>query len=313
MSAAAALLESARRAVAGPPARLDDDAAEALARLCDAYAARALDGLDAAAVLPLYAAHLVPRWRARAHAGDVDTLLARVRELVAAPLADFVARCGAALAAVATGEIDPLELYLVDETTTYLYEASPVAERLNRAVAAVVAAAAPARVLEVGAGTGGTTRAVIAQVAPERYTFTDLSTLLLRRARRRLPQPFFRFAVLDIERDPAAQGLAVGEHDVVVAANVLHAARDLDAALAHARALLAPGGAVVLWEATRDETWFDVTIALLPGWHRHADAHRAGGPLVGAAVWEQLLARAGLEPASLVSDGQAVVVGRLAP
>ncbi len=64
--------------------------------------------------------------------------------------------------------------------------------------------------------------------------------------------------------------------DVVVAANVLHATRNLDETLQHVRDLLAPGGLLVLTEATDHPIWFDITIALIGGWQKFADAWREG-------------------------------------
>lgn len=283
-------------------AELDD----ALAALCDAYAARALDEVAGRAVLPLYAEHVMPRLTARARAGDVGVLLARTRALAPPPLVDLLERAGEALADVLLGERDASEAYLVDETTRFLYETSPPARWANGQIAARVAAAAPRRVIEIGAGTGGTTRAVLAAFAVEDYLFTDTSTTLLRRAAKRLPG--VRTARFDVERPPGEQGLPLGEAGAVIAANVVHATRDLDEALAHARALLAPGGVLLLWEATREETWFDVTIALLPGWHRHADAHRRGSPLLGSAAWAGRLR--GMEVEIAEADGQAVIAAR---
>jgi SAM-dependent methyltransferase len=288
---------------------------DALRRLTDAYAARALASVDAAAVLPLYARHLLGRWRARSAPGaespSIDELVARVRAEVDPVIAEFVTRCGEALPDVITGEIDPLELYLAGDTTRFLYETSPVARRMNNVLSVALVAAGPARVLEIGAGTGGTARALLAAAPHASYTFTDVSTTLLRRAQRRMTRPGMLFLQLDVERDPATQGIATGAWDAVVAANALHATRDVDEALAHACSLLAPQGVLLLWEAEREETWFDVTVALLPGWHRHADAHRRDSPLLRAEQWEERMRYAGLaQTASVVIDGQAAVVGR---
>ena len=80
------------------------------------------------------------------------------------------------------------------------------------AVTAAIAALPPAarlRVLEIGAGTGGTTTYVLPLLPGDRveYTFTDLSPLFLERAAEQFAAyPFMRRALLDIERDPALAG-----------------------------------------------------------------------------------------------------------
>jgi NAD(P)-dependent dehydrogenase (short-subunit alcohol dehydrogenase family) len=121
---------------------------------------------------------------------------------------------------------------------------------------------------------------------------------------------------LDIEQAPGAQGFAAGGFDLVVAANVLHATRDVRASLSHAVSLLAPGGSLVLLEGTSARHWVDLTFGLTEGWWRFADRDlRPSHPLLPAAVWEGLLAECGLEVAvvpggsGLLFD-QALVVGR---
>jgi pyochelin synthetase len=59
------------------------------------------------------------------------------------------------------------------------------------------------------------------------------------------------FRALDVDQPFAAQGLAAEHRDLVVGVNVLHVARDLGAALARIREVLAPGGWLVAGECLR--------------------------------------------------------------
>lgn len=134
------------------------------------------------------------------------------------------------------------------------------------------------RILEVGAGTGGASLPVLAALggahgtAPrfESYTFTDISAGYFERAREKLAAwgPFVRFAKLDVEADPAAQGFDLGAYDLVIASNVLHATRSLQAALAHTRALLKPEGKLALSEITNParKMRFHMIVGSLEGW-----------------------------------------------
>jgi len=96
----------------------------------------------------------------------------------------------------------------------------------------------PFRVLEIGAGTGSVTEAVLAQLQalglPYEYTFTDVYPLFLKLAAEKFTrqQGGLRFKVLDIETDPKAQGFAPHSYDLVLADSVLHATRNLRASLA---------------------------------------------------------------------------------
>jgi acyl transferase domain-containing protein/acyl carrier protein len=182
------------------------------------------------------------------------------------------------------------------------------------------------RAIEIGGGTGGTTafalpaldasRAALADrldagreraaaaVAVE-YVFTDISPAFVERASARWRQRTgFSARVLDIERAPAAQGLAPHAFHVVIAANVLHATRDLAATLAHVRTLLAPGGVLLMIEITRQPIWLDAIFGLTDGWWRFTDRHvRADHPLLAAAAWEQVLRDAGFAQVVRVTDG----------
>ncbi|MBX7168987.1 MAG: SDR family NAD(P)-dependent oxidoreductase [Pirellulales bacterium] len=217
---------------------------------------------------------------------------------------DLLARCGERLAAVLRGEHDPLPLLFPQGSlgpTGEVYTESPTSRYLNRLVAASAMHLAKAprphalRVLEIGAGTGGTTQTVLPALADAgaEYWFTDVSRAFLLRAQDRWGQvQGVRYEVFDVERDPAAQGFAPHTFDLVVAANVLHATRYLDESLAHARLLLAPGGLLLVVETTADQPFADLTFGLTEGWWRAADAWRTSSPLCGPEAWVEALRRA---------------------
>jgi SAM-dependent methyltransferase len=118
---------------------------------------------------------------------------------------------------------------------------------------------------------------------------------------------FERCAPLDIERPPEAQGFTVGSYDVVLAANVLHATRDLGDSLRHATRLLAPHGVLLLLEAVGRSNWSDLVFGLTPGWWRFADAaRRPSHPLLAQPGWQALLAEhfAVVKTVASPGDGQ---------
>jgi acyl transferase domain-containing protein len=290
--------------------------------------------VEAGTITPGYAG-LVTRWLEHLVAddqlrrdGDVfvaDTPLAGVDvdALLAAPgvafegiqsVLDYVRRCGERLAAVVRGEETALATLFPEgsyETVDFLYGGWAIPRYFNAivgAAVAAVAAAAPAgqtRVVEVGAGTGGTTAAVLPVLPADRtiYTFTDVSDFFLTRAAERFAaHDFVRYARLDVERRPEDQGFPSGGADVVIAANVLHATRHLDETLAHVRSLLAPGGVLIAYEGTRHPRWFDITTGLIEGWQRFDDTWRTDVPLLDAPRWLDALRSAGFAEADAVPD-----------
>lgn len=117
------------------------------------------------------------------------------------------------------------------------------------------------RILEVGAGAGSATEALLEElerrgrlVEVDCYQVTEPSPFFRRRAERdlvaRFPGAPLRFGAFDIDRPAAEQGLA-GAFDLVLGVNVLHVARSLGDSLGALRSLLAPGGWLIAGECVR--------------------------------------------------------------
>ncbi len=248
---------------------------------------------------------------------------------------ELTRRCGERLADVLRGACDPLHLLFPGGSlavTEQIYADSPCARVYNGLVqAAVKAVVAPwpanqrLRVLEIGAGTGATTAAVLPVLPAERtdYLFTDISSLFIARAREKFAAcPFLSTRLLDIEADPVAQGLAPQQFDLLLAANVLHATADLRRTLQHVAQLLAPGGLLLMLEGTTRQRWVDLTFGLTEGWWKFRDHDlRPAYPLLSAEGWTTLLRDAGFrDPATVPAagdgtahDGSQVVVLATAP
>src|SRR5207249_799583 len=88
---------------------------------------------------------------------------------------------------------------------------------------------------------------------PVEYVVSDVSPFFLAEARARLgAETGIRYALYDADRDFRAQGFTANSFHVIVASDVLHATADIGETIARLRALLAPGGVLVVAEMTRD-------------------------------------------------------------
>lgn len=241
-------------------------------------------------------------------------------------------RCAQSLDGVLREQVDPLQLLFPGgslEDSEKLYQESPSARFYNtllaRAISTLVADLPPGRklrVLEVGAGTGGTTAHVLPALPPDRceYVFTDISPLFTARAREKFSAfPFVEYRILDTSRDPAAQGLEGRQFDLIIAANVLHATPSIRESLANVQRLLAPGGLLALLEATRPQRFGDLTVGLTDGWWAFSDYDlRPDYALLTQVRWQQVLEESGFtevtffpgEGEPLLFDQQALILSR---
>ncbi|MEX3605215.1 MAG: amino acid adenylation domain-containing protein [Burkholderia sp.] len=169
------------------------------------------------------------------------------------------------------------------------------------------------RVLEVGAGTGGTTAKVLPRLAAIgapmlEYCYTDLSEAFLAQARERhlAEHPYLRACRCDIERPLAEQGIVPGNYDIVIATNCLHATHDIRATLRHVQAALRCHGVLIVNEGVSKSLLGTLTFGLLEGWWLYDDPQLRipGSPLLDSAHWQALLVEAGMRPVCLDGPGR---------
>lgn len=164
-------------------------------------------------------------------------------------------------------------------------------------------------VLEIGAGTGGTSTAALEALCPSgsringdarllRYTYTDISAGFFEKAAIKFKKwkasGLVEFKVLDIEKDVDEQGFDEGTFDIIIAANVLHATSNLSRTLGNALRLLKPGGKLILQEITQPEfVAGPLCFGQLPGWWLSEEEFRPWGPLLSNSGWEEVLTHNG--------------------
>ncbi|HEX8702424.1 MAG TPA: beta-ketoacyl synthase N-terminal-like domain-containing protein [Myxococcaceae bacterium] len=256
--------------------------------------------------------------RAAGHVEEKDGALRLVGQPVAAQpgtsnaALELLQRCLAQLVPVLRGEIPATHVLFPDGSMSLVenvYRGNPIADFFNTRTAEAVEKAVAARLaelpadgvvhlLELGAGTGGTTAGILERLAPYAqrvsYTYSDVSLGFRSFAERFAERvPSLSWALVDIERDPAAQReVPINHYHVVIASNVLHATTDIRRTLGHVSALLATGGVLVLNELCSASPFTTLTFGLLDGWWRFRDpeVRIAGSPGLTFDSWRQRLA-----------------------
>jgi len=159
------------------------------------------------------------------------------------------------------------------------------------------------RILEIGAGTGGTTRYIVNHLKSHgidfEYVYTDLSASLINAAAKKFKgTENLSFDVLDIEKPPKPE--YEGAFHCIIATNCIHATRSLDVSLKHIRQMLREDGALTLIEITKNMFWLDIVVGLLEGWWLFEDGRKHA--LVDEKHWERKMKAAGFKEVSW-SDG----------
>ncbi len=215
-----------------------------------------------------------------------------------------------------------------------LYRDNATADTFNDLVAEAVAAyvcrrrerdpSFRLRLLEIGAGTGGTSKRVFERLRPLReavecYCYTDLSKAFFLHAQRNyLPEhPYIVCQRLDIEQPVEAQGIAACDYDLVIATNALHATGDIRRTLRHAKTALRAGGRLIVSEMSDKSLSTHLSFGLLDGWwlFRDAELRVPGCPGLAPATWQRVLEQEGFDQVALPAPqaqalGNQVVIAR---
>ncbi|KAF2135593.1 uncharacterized protein K452DRAFT_260436 [Aplosporella prunicola CBS 121167] len=211
---------------------------------------------------------------------------------------------GSKLADCLRGTVDPIHLIFGNKDSKVLledvYTNAPMFSAGTKLLANFLGrlltscSGSECRILELGAGTGGTTKHIVEQLSrkgvPFTYTFSDLSPSLVAAAKRKFSgNSSMKYMVLDVEKAPPTDVL--GQYDIVISTNCIHATRDLVNSTTHIRELLKPDGILCLVELTRNLYWFDLVFGLLEGWWLFSDGRKH--VLAEESLWQKDLTSAG--------------------
>ena len=213
---------------------------------------------------------------------------------------------GTRLADVLTGKSDGIKLIFGTEEGRHLVSGlysdsllnklayKQMEDFLKRLVSKLPMHKGPLKILEMGAGTGGTTKYLVSVLAdlnvPVEYIFTDLASSFVAAARKQFKNyPFMTFRTHDIEKTPTDD--LVGTQHIIIASNAVHATHSLTESTKNIRKFLRPDGFLMMLEMTKTVCWIDLIFGLLEGWWLFDDGRRHA--ISGESSWEKELQSVG--------------------
>lgn len=212
---------------------------------------------------------------------------------------EFLPLCNKNVEDILRANVNPLTILFPDgdmKRAENIYRYNPVAEYMNNLVAEAVEQYVknwnkdrPVRILEFGAGTGGTSAAVLERIKDYnvKYMFTDLSTFFTERAREKFSEyEFVEYGIFNIDEKPQSQGFEAASYDIIIGANVLHDARMIKETLKSFRYMLAKEGMLAALEVTTNKIYHKVSIGFIEGFSGYNDERlEKNVPLLSAKEW----------------------------
>ena len=220
---------------------------------------------------------------------------------------EFLLLCNKNVLDILKADVNPLTILFPEGQTDRaqnIYRTNPVAEYMNQLTAQAIESYIqnwkkdrPVRILEFGAGTGGTTSAILERICNYKieYTFTDLSTFFTEKAKKEFAAyDFIKYGIFNIDQLPQSQGYQPESFDIIIGANVLHDAGIIQKTLKHFRYLLAKEGMLAALEVTSNKIYHKVSIGFIEGFSGYKDERlQRNAPLLSAREWKAALETCG--------------------
>ncbi|WP_127573260.1 beta-ketoacyl synthase N-terminal-like domain-containing protein, partial [Paenibacillus xylaniclasticus] len=236
---------------------------------------------------------------------------------------------------ILTGQVPATDIMFPNSSMSLvegIYKNNPAGDYFNEVVGDLVISylderieqepSAAVRILEVGAGTGGTSAIVLQKLQPYRdhiqeYCYTDRSKAFLLHAQKEYgPQnPYLTYQIFNVEETARSQHIDVGVYDIVIATNVLHATRSIRQTLRNVKDALRTNGLIIINEMSGKSLLNHLTFGLLEGWWLYDDPELRipGCPGLYPESWRQALEAEGFRsvffPVEEAHDiGQQIIV-----
>ena len=211
------------------------------------------------------------------------------------------------LPSIFRGEMTGIQAALQDNLLNDLYEKGQLLSEGNRRLGSIIEFFShqnPAlRILEIGAGTGSATREVLralkgdtSQRRYKEYLYTDITTSFLGHAEQKFADyGGITYATFDMEKSSTEQGYSA-VYDLVLASNAVHATSNIVKTLRNIRAVLKPGGKLILLEITQSSLSAGLILGTFSDfWKAGSDPSfpRYEGPFLSKDMWREILPQAG--------------------
>ena len=216
-----------------------------------------------------------------------------------------------ALPDILTGKVPATDIMYPNssmELVAGIFKNNIIADYFNEMVAGIVVdylearlkqdSSVRIRIIEIGAGTGGTSTVVFEKLQPYQdriaeYCYTDISKAFLIRAETEYGprNPYLTYRIFNVEKPIAAQSIAVGGYDLALATNVLHATKNIRQTIRNTKAALKKHGLILLNEMSSNTLFSHLTFGLLEGWWRYEDQQLRipGCPGLTPETWQAVL------------------------
>lgn len=240
-----------------------------------------------------------------------------------------------ALPQILTGKVRATEVIFPNssmELVEKVYKNNAVSDYFNEVLADTVVAfveerlnqdsAARIRIFEIGAGTGGTSAVVFQKLKAyqahiREYCYTDLSKAFFMHAEKEYgpSNPYLTYQIFNVEEPVSGQGIDLGGYDIVIAANVLHATKNIRQTVRNAKAVLKKNGLLLLNEMSKNTIFLHLTFGLLEGWWLYEDPELrlSGCPGLSSSTWQRVLEEEGFQSVFFPTEeahamGQQIIV-----
>lgn len=157
------------------------------------------------------------------------------------------------------------------------------------------------RIIEAGAGTGGTTKNLLKNLDKYsdriEYYYTDVSKSFLDYGKEHYgkDRDYLKYEIWNIENEEINKNIKEGSFNIVIASNVIHATHNIYNTVSNIKKVLINGGIIIFNEGRDKSSIMTLTFGLLDGWYGYNDDYIRikGSPLLCQDNWEYILNSAG--------------------